>query len=102
MLTAITSGMWDIAVNATGLCAILCLAVPAWHANKYGRLAGRLVRSRTAYQSPTVQQSRRNALASLRHLQNEWTVWKSNLLIIGTVLAGLSYLLGLLKIAVAH
>ncbi len=101
MAVNITPATWDTLSNATGLCGILCLAVPAMYANKYGRLIALLATSKTAYESPKVQESRDKALKALSDLQNTWTAWKSNLLIAGTLLAGISYVLGLLKVILA-
>jgi hypothetical protein len=92
-----SSTTWDFLINSIGLGGILCLAVPAWHANKYGRLVAQLARSRTNFTSPAVREARKRNHAALKNLQDEWTWWKSSLLIVGTALAGISYFLGMLK-----
>lgn len=89
----------DALINLLGLAGVLCLAVPALHANKYGRLIARLSSSRAAYRNPAVAQMRKDTLAELHKLQNGWTRWKANLLLAGVMLAGASYVLGIAKAA---
>ena len=89
---------WDIVINGIGLVGIACLAVPALHANKYGKLIYRLSTIKGQFADPNINKLRRELLQSLRELQSEWTPWKSRLLIGGTILAGLSYALGLIKV----
>jgi len=38
---------------------------------------------------------------ALLDLQNEWTAWKGGLLLVGTFLAGISFIFGLLKAVLA-
>jgi hypothetical protein len=87
----------DTVINLTGLIGVACLAVPAWYANKYGRLLARLHSSRTPYGGNAGRTLRLAAAHALRQLQDEWTPWKGGLLIVGTMLAGISYLLALVK-----
>lgn len=94
--------MWDIVANLSGLAGIACLAVPAWHANKYGRLVARLNAASSSDLGEDLSGMQRQAIDSLKELQAEWTAWKGNLLIVGTILAGISYAIPLLKSALDH
>jgi hypothetical protein len=76
---------------------ICCLAVPAWHASKYGRLVARLSTGGAPFKDTNILDARKRVLTELRTLQNEWKRWKGNLLLVGTSLGGLSSLLGILK-----
>jgi hypothetical protein len=87
----------DLLVNVIGFAGVLCLAVPALHANKYARLVARLAASKAPYKNPAVIAERGKVLVELRELQNAWTRWKANLLLAGVILAGASYLLGIAK-----
>ncbi len=91
------SDVWDLVINFVGLCGIACLAVPAQHVNKYARAAAKLASSKTTYADPAMQDNRQAAIKSLRDVRDEWQPWKGKLLILGTVLAGLSYAVGILK-----
>lgn len=85
-----------------GLAGIVCLAVPAWHANKYARLVARISGPEIVFSSPAAHTVREEARESLKQLQNQWTVWKSNLLIAGTILAGSSYIITLVAVIVGY
>ena len=89
--------VWDLLINATGFAGIICLSVPAWYANKYGRLIARLLASRVPYLDSEMQDLQKQAAESLEELRDQWTIWKSNLLIAGTLLTMGSYGLGVLK-----
>jgi hypothetical protein len=92
----------DLIVSLVGLVSVVCLAVPAWHINKYGRLLARLSPTKTDYADQAVQQMREQARAALQHLQIRWTAWKSNLLVAGTLLAGASYVIAVVKAAAEY
>ena len=87
----------DLLVNLLGLAGVLCLAVPALHANRYARLAARLSASKAPYRNPAVVEERGKVVAELRELRDAWTRWKANLLLAGVALAAASYLLGAAK-----
>ena len=89
--------IWDFFINATGLIGILCLAVPAWHANKYGRLVARLSALPTEDIDPEILDIRHETFKALDEIRVQWTAWKSRLLVYGTVLTGASYALGIIK-----
>jgi hypothetical protein len=89
---------WDIIINGIGLLSIACLSVPALHANKYGKLIYRLSTIKGRFADPNINQVRHELLQNLRELQSQWTAWKGRLLIGGTILAGVSYVLALMKV----
>jgi hypothetical protein len=93
----LNANTWDIIINAVRLMGVVCLAVPAWHVNKYGRLVARLSESRVPFTNPAIHAAKKKAVEDLRSYQNKWTRWKSSLFLIGTFLVILSSLLGLLK-----
>ena len=91
----LTARQWDVLINAVGLSGILLLAVPAFYANRYGRLLARIGTGEPS--SPDLKVKHAQLLKELKQLQESWTPWKGSALIWGTALAGLSYLLGILK-----
>lgn len=67
----------DLWVNGLALVSVVCLAVPAFHADRYGR-------------------------RQLRTLRGDWTAWKGGLPIAGMRLAALSSLLATIKALTAR
>jgi hypothetical protein len=93
----ISPNTWDVVINTIALAGIACLAVPAWHANRYGRLIARLATGGAPFKDPHVLNARKRVLEDLRTLQGEWKRWKANLLIAGTGLSALASILGIVK-----
>jgi hypothetical protein len=87
----------DLWINGIALLSVLCLAVPEFYANRYGRLVARLTINRPRFANPEDYRPRADAIRMLRQLQGDWTAWKGALLIVGTGLAGLSSSLAVLK-----
>ncbi len=88
----------DIAVNLLGLIGVLLLAAPALYAAKYGMLAARLKTAGPI--DPNNAEAKKihdDTLQAIAEHQSEWTSLLSGCLKGGTLLAGLSYLLGLAK-----
>jgi hypothetical protein len=92
---ALTAGQWDVLINAVGLAGILLLAIPAFYANRYGRLLARIGQDEPT--SPDLKAKHDQLTKELKELQENWTPCKGNALILGTLLTGLSNLLGLIK-----
>ena len=95
---ALTANQWDALINAVGLVGIVLLAIPAFHASKYGRLLAKIGTIKP--DSSALMQKRKQLIEDLHALQDDWTPWKGNALIWGTILTGLSNLLGLIKAVV--
>jgi hypothetical protein len=93
-----TANQWDMLINAVGLAGIMLLAIPAFYANAYARLLARIGTNEP--RSPDLREKHSQLLKELRELQESWTPWKGNALIWGTILAGLSYGLGIIKAVV--
>lgn len=87
----------DTVGNILGLIGIILLSVPAFYANKYANLIYRVRRSQPNYEDPTIKSDREKATKQLEAIRDQWTPFKSFCLIAGTILAGLSYLLPLVK-----
>jgi hypothetical protein len=95
-------GNYDLWVNGLALASVVCLAVPAFHANRYGRLVARLTTNRPKFADPEVRRIRAEVIRQLRRLQGDWTAWKGGLLIAGTGLAAFSSLLAVIKALTAQ
>jgi hypothetical protein len=91
----------DLWINGLALLSVCCLAGPAFHANRYGRLVARLTTNRPRFKDGADHRIRADAIRRLRHLQGDWTAWKGTLLLIGTALAGLSSGLAVMRALVA-
>jgi hypothetical protein len=88
----------DIAVNFLGLVGVLLLAGPAFYAAKYGRLAARARASGPIDpKNAELVKIHENALLGLSEHQSSWTPALSRCLIGGTLCAGFSYVLALMK-----
>jgi hypothetical protein len=98
-LAWVSGNTWDELISGTGLLGVVLLAVPALHVNRYGRLLARTSGGEAT--SPALQKKRTQLLAKLKHIQESWTFWKGASLIAGTILAGISFVLGLLKALLA-
>jgi hypothetical protein len=97
---ALTASQWDVLINAVGLAGILLLAIPAFYANKYARLLARIGQGEPT--SPALKAKHAQLTKELQELKGDWTPWKGNALIWGTVLTGLSNLFGLIKALVTN
>lgn len=98
-MTAETAARFDLVINGIGLLGVALLAIPALFANSYGRLMAKITKldGPTITGNPALRRVRRDLVSAIRRKQGEWTPWKSGLLVGGTALAGLSYLLGMIK-----
>ena len=95
------SNALELLGGVAGLSGVVFLAIPALHANKYGRLIARLNASNTRLGDQAAQERNREiARAALKGLQDSWTPFKANCLIVGTALAGLSSLITMVKVLV--
>ncbi len=92
----LTGNDWDLLINGVGLLGVVLLFVPAWHANKYAMLMARLGTLHPT--SLALRQKQQKTMQDLKKLRDSWTPWKGRALIWGTLLAGLSFLLGLAKV----
>jgi hypothetical protein len=90
---------FDLIINCIGLLGVVLLAIPALFVNSYGRMLAKLAKldGPTVMQNPALQRARRDLAAAIHRKQGDWTPLKGGLLVGGTALAGLSYLLGIIK-----
>lgn len=92
---------FDLVSNAVGLIAVILLALPALYAAKFGRLATRLRNLAPLDDSPEARNMHERARQELEDQRNAWGPSLNFSLLTGTVLAGLSYAIGILKLFVA-
>ncbi|UYN97595.1 MAG: hypothetical protein KIT25_11935 [Enhydrobacter sp.] len=85
----------DVAANALGFLGVVLLAFPAFYAARYGVLVAKL--AKIAPFDPLLRDKHKEAIEGLRNAQSEWGPGLSWCLRIGTVLAGGSYFLQLVK-----
>ena len=87
--------VWDLAINLIGLVSVLAVSVPALYANRYGRLLYKLAKLDS--RSAALKIARAGLEADLQKQRDRWS-WKNSVLLLGgTILAGLSYGLGVAK-----
>lgn len=82
-----------IAAQLCGLVGVLLLAIPAFHAARYGALLAKLQNASDS--RDLAPKAYDEAAAALARQRDSWKPWKSCCLRIGTVLAVLSYGLAL-------
>lgn len=93
---------FDMLSNGAGLIAVVLLALPALYAAKFGRLATQL---RNLPPLDDTQRSREMHERARREIEDQRNAWGSSLnfsLLTGTVLAGLSYAIAILKLFVLN
>jgi hypothetical protein len=91
----------DLVANGLGLLGVILLSAPVLYANKYARLVVKLRAAGTLGDDERSSKLDSVALEALQEHQTKWTRWKSFCLLLGTTLTGLSYVVGLIKAAVA-
>jgi hypothetical protein len=99
-VASVSGEAFDLVSNAVGLIAVILLAQPALYAARYGRLATRLRNLTPIDDSPEARLIHDRAELEL---EDQGKVWGPSLnfsLLAGTVLAGLSYLIAILKLFV--
>ena len=81
----------DVLANLLGLVGVGLLAVPAFHVNKYALLIARLAKPKVNIRAEELERKRKETLAELERLRDGWTPKKARCLVVGTLIAGLSY-----------
>jgi hypothetical protein len=70
--------------DSLAFASLCCLSVPAWHVNRYARLAARITLNRVRLADPELARRHRALLEKLQRLRDEWKPWKAWCLHVGT------------------
>ena len=88
------AGLPALLADVAGLAGVGLLAVPALHAARYAQKAGKLSRMRRRF-GGALQGEVSKTIAELREIRDSWGAGKSFMLVTGTVLSALSYVIPL-------
>jgi hypothetical protein len=91
---------FDMLSNAVGLIAVILLALPALYAARFGRLAVQLRNLPALDKTQASIDMHETARRKVEDQRNAWDPSLNSSLLAGTVLAGLSYAIAILKLFV--